>query len=183
MIPAHGDKSTWWLWHLIGLSAGHYHDKLLWYDYHVSTLLYTWLHWAGLIDGFAQDCSNSSALALELLQSCAKTSVLATTPSHQQNMHDFADGCKNMKISLLISFAVCPICVQGSIFKMFSTSPGHHYVSLALSSWYVLNGLIHNNSALVQTVMAWCQFVHWPLKNDLWFQNNNVLICMFEQIK
>ena len=29
----------------------------------------------GYIDGLVQDCSNSSALAMELLQSCAKPSI------------------------------------------------------------------------------------------------------------
>ena len=37
----------------------------------ISTLLY--------IDGLVQDCSNSSALAMELLQSCAKPSIYACT--------------------------------------------------------------------------------------------------------
>ena len=34
-----------------------------------------WPRWYIHIDGLAQDCSNSSALAMELLQSCAKPSI------------------------------------------------------------------------------------------------------------
>ena len=33
------------------------------------------MHGDSYIDGLAQDCSNSSALAMELLQSCAKPLV------------------------------------------------------------------------------------------------------------
>ena len=35
------------------------------------------------IDGLAQDCSNSSALAMELLQSCAKPSIYDTSVTNQ----------------------------------------------------------------------------------------------------
>ena len=52
-------------------------------------------------------------------------SALAITLSHQQYMHIFADGHKDMNdISLIITFAVHPICIQDSIFKMSSASPG-----------------------------------------------------------
>ena len=57
------------------------------------------------------------------------TTALAITPSHQQNTHDFADGRKNMNDifnnHIWHLFAVRPICVQDSIFKMSSESPDY----------------------------------------------------------
>ena len=52
-------------------------------------------------------------------------SALTITPSHQQNMHVFADGHKNMneKISLIIMFTMHPICVRAPFSKMSSVSP------------------------------------------------------------
>ena len=38
----------------------------------ISSISFTYLH----VEGLAKDCSNSSALAMELLQSCAKPSIL-----------------------------------------------------------------------------------------------------------
>ena len=44
----------------------------------------TWSHTWYRVDGLAQDCSNSSALAMELLQSCAKQwSYCSLAPSHR----------------------------------------------------------------------------------------------------
>ena len=37
--------------------------------------MFTWMIQAHHIDGLVQDCSNSSALAMELLQSCTKPSI------------------------------------------------------------------------------------------------------------
>ena len=39
------------------------------------------------IDGLAQDCSNSSALAMELLQSCAKLLESYAKPSKYTSLH------------------------------------------------------------------------------------------------
>ena len=39
------------------------------------------------IDGLVQDCSNSSASEMELLQSCAKSSILRP----EENGYNFAD--------------------------------------------------------------------------------------------
>ena len=54
------------------------------YGSHHVRLIWSLLSW-NYIDGLVQDCSNSSALAMELLQSCAKSSVLylyLTKPRH-----------------------------------------------------------------------------------------------------
>ena len=40
---------------------------------------YTYIVLEEIYDGFAQDCSNSSALAMELLQFCAKPSIYGST--------------------------------------------------------------------------------------------------------
>ena len=54
----------------------------------------------GYIDGLVQDCSNSSALALELLQSCTKPSMytyIYCTVKHlevtEKNVHLCVPGC------------------------------------------------------------------------------------------
>ena len=39
----------------------------------------------GVIDGLVQDCSNPSALAMELLQSCTKPSILPGTYNTQDS--------------------------------------------------------------------------------------------------
>ena len=41
------------------------------------TLRYIWELFRQYIDGLMHDCSNSSALAVELLQSCTKSSILS----------------------------------------------------------------------------------------------------------
>ena len=50
-----------------------------WFDEHRRILMFDWLtevrHVITHIDGFVQDCSNSIANALELLQSCTKPSM------------------------------------------------------------------------------------------------------------
>ena len=39
------------------------------------------------IDGLVQDCSNSSALAMELLQPCTKQSIYASTKHKHHSLH------------------------------------------------------------------------------------------------
>ena len=50
--------------------------------------------WISHIDGLAQDCSNSSALAMELLQSCTKPSICNCHESLQgiTNIHQFVNS-------------------------------------------------------------------------------------------
>ena len=72
--------------------------------------------------------------------------------SHQQNMDDFADGHKIWMISLIIMFAVRPICIRNSIFKMSSSSPDKEqfiflwftniYVHLAVKDEQISNQII-----------------------------------------
>ena len=55
---------------------------------------------------------------------CIWSAELAIMPSHQQNMHVFADGCKNMNdVSWVSMFAVHLRWFQDSILKMSSASP------------------------------------------------------------
>ena len=58
-----------------------------------------------------------------------QNAALAITPSHQENMHVLPMDTKIWMISLILMFAVRPICVQDSIFKMSSTSPAEHQQS------------------------------------------------------
>ena len=53
--------------------------------------------------------------------------------SAHDNTQPSAKYAKIWMISLIIMFAMHPICVQDSIFKMFSMSPG--YISLKCSNW------------------------------------------------
>ena len=48
-------------------------------DWYMHTSIYAY------IDGLVQDCSNSSALAMELLQSCTKPSIYAIDVSDIHN--------------------------------------------------------------------------------------------------
>ena len=53
--------------------------------------------WSLHVDGLVQDCSNSSVLAMELLQSCTKPSMLYFTLNYLL--------CKNFVISEMIKYA------------------------------------------------------------------------------
>ena len=58
------------------------------------------------IDGLAQDCSNSSALAIELLQTCTKPSIYALTFHHLFVFTCYVYINQKSMVSLLSSFIV-----------------------------------------------------------------------------
>ena len=80
------------------------------------------------IDGLAQDCSNSSALAMELLQSCAKPSTCM--------LHSMVDASPAMGISIVVADAWWP----GA-----SLSPIH----LQPPSWHRLHSPSHECPSLM----------------------------------
>ena len=66
---------------------------MIWIVFIFILLITIYLNWIGLllhpsiyINGLVQDCSNSSALTMELLQSCAKPSILCVIKSVTYNM-------------------------------------------------------------------------------------------------
>ena len=105
----------------------------------------THLQWVsnGYIDGSVQDCSNSIANALELLQSCTKPSTSLTwTHQHSNwytphNIECLVQDCSN---SSALAMELLQSCTKPSIYPWVSTRLRYIQCvrSLPLNYWYAI---------------------------------------------
>ena len=107
----------------------HYH-KCVTERYGVCTFERNVMYHASCFDGLEQDCSNSSVLAMELLQSCTKPSTSCDTMAYICNY--FLSPCT----SLFFNFSPIEFIWSGRIWKVALLS-GHILVLVFLNTMIV----------------------------------------------
>ena len=105
-------------------------------------------HWLGAnTDSLVQDCSNSSALAMELLQSCTKSAMDSLCASL------FLSSCESAKCRLISCYLTIPpippsVCQQGDVWSQDSHWLGANTDSLVQEC--------SNSSALALELLQSC---------------------------
>ena len=116
------------------------------------------------IDGLVQDCSNSSALAMELLQSCTKPSIYTSGLAVSQNIHlpDFQNLLFSIPDHIWFRRKICPNLFAR---RTVLLAPGRRAVGYVEPCTYISISIYDNikqNNLLFMHLIKQHDLLCWP---------------------